>query len=86
MYKITFLASAEKELEALPNDEISRIVKKIECLSINPKPPGVKKLNAKIDLWRIRSGNYRIIYSILKNELIIEIIRIRHRKEAYRKK
>ena len=86
MYNITFLASAEKELEALPNVEVLRIIQKIDGLSVNPKPPGVKKLTAKFDLFRIRSGNYRIIYSILKNELVIEIIRIRHRKEVYRKR
>lgn len=85
MYKITFLASALRELEFLPNVEISRILKKIEGLALNPKPNDVKKLKASIELWRIRSGNYRIVYTILKNELIIEIIRIRHRKDAYRK-
>lgn len=85
MFDIVFTTSAEKELENLPVVEIHRVLLKIENLSDNPKPPGVKKLKGKTGLWRIRSGNYRIIYSILKNELIIEIIRIRHRKEAYRK-
>ena len=85
MFDIVFTTSAEKELENLPVVEIHRVLLKIENLSDNPKPHGVKKLKGKTGLWRIRSGNYRIIYSIFKNELIIEIIRIRHRKEAYRK-
>ena len=73
-YKIVFTKSAEKELFKLPDIEIGRILEKIKNLSFNPAPSGVQKLKGKINLWRIRSGNYRIIYSILEKELIIEII------------
>lgn len=85
MYFVVFTRSAIKELESLPSAEIGKIIKKIEALSINPRPSGVKKIVGRIDLWRIRSGNYRIIYSIKDDKLVIEIIRIRHRKEVYKK-
>ncbi|MCF8235400.1 MAG: type II toxin-antitoxin system RelE/ParE family toxin [Bacteroidales bacterium] len=84
MYRILFTKSAEKELFKLSNQEIERILKKIKSLSTNPKPSDAIKLKGKIDLWRIRSGKYRIVYSIIKKNLIIEIVRIRHRKESYR--
>lgn len=85
MYKIVFTASAEKELQQLPEVEIIRILHKIETLSENPKSLHAVKIIGKQGLWRIRSGNYRIVYSIQNRQLIIEIIRIRHRKEAYRR-
>lgn len=85
MYFVVFTRSAIKELESLPSHEIGKIIRKIEALSINPRPYGVKKIAGKLDLWRIRSGNYRVIYSIWDEKLVVEIIRIRHRKEVYKK-
>lgn len=85
MFYVVFTRSATKELESLPSTVIGKIIRKIEALSINPRPSGVKKIVGRIDLWRIRSGNYRIIYSIKQDKLVIEIIRIRHRKEVYKK-
>jgi len=82
--KIVFSKSAEKELFKLPDIEIGRILEKIKSLSLNPTPTDVQKLKGKINLWRIRSGNYRIIYSIVEEKITIEIIRIRHRKDSYR--
>ena len=84
MYRIVFSKSAEKELLNLPEREIPKIINRIETLSDEPYPKGAKKLAGKINLWRIRSGNYRIVYSITKKILTIDIIRIRHRKDAYR--
>lgn len=84
MYKILFAKSAEKELLNLPFAEIDKILEKIKHLASNPYPSGTKKLIGKFGLWRIRSGNYRIIYSIEGKELIVEIIRIRHRKDSYK--
>ncbi len=84
MYKIIFSKSAEKELLNLPEREIPRIIHRIETLSDDPFPRGAKKLAGKINLWRIRFGNYRIVYSITQKILTIDIIRIRHRKDTYR--
>ena len=84
MYSIVFTVSAEKELLKLNKADILKILQKIERLAENPKPTNSIKIKGKLNLWRIRSGNYRIIYSLIEDELIIEIIRIRHRKDVYR--
>jgi mRNA interferase RelE/StbE len=84
MYKIVFTSSAEKELVKLPQKDGDIIFEKIEKLAINPRPVGVKKLENKIGLWRVRIGNYRVVYSISDKQLLIEIIRIAHRKDIYR--
>lgn len=84
MFKIFFTSSAEKELQKLSDADIKRIILKISSLSENPNPSGCKKIKGRKGLWRIRSGSYRIIYTIFRDKLIIEVIRIRHRKEIYR--
>ena len=82
-YKILIKKSAVKELETIPKKDLQKIVKRINDLSDNPLPHGVQKLSHK-EHYRIRQGNYRIVYSIKKNELVIYIIKIGHRKEIYR--
>lgn len=82
-FKITFARSASKELEVLPRAIIERILFEIESLSDNPFPKGCKKLKGDHNRWRIRVGDYRVIYSVATNELVVDIIRIRHRKEVY---
>ena len=84
MYSIVFTVSAQKELLKLKKADILKILQKIESLAENPKPTNSIKIKGKLSLWRIRSGNYRIIYSLIEDELIIEVIRIRHRKDVYR--
>ena len=85
MYKVVFTLSAEKELLKLPEKELLRIISKIEELIKDPHPHGSIKLKTKEGLWRLRCGNYRIIYSLINEKMIVEIIRIRHRKDAYSK-
>ena len=82
-YSITFARSARKELEALPNSLIIRIFSKIEALSIQPRPNGCRKLQGFTNLWRIRIGDYRAIYSIDDKAKIVDIIAVRNRREAY---
>ena len=82
-YSITFARSARRELEALPNSLIIRIFSKIEALSIEPRPNGCRKLQGFINLWRIRIGDYRVIYSIDDSTETIDIVAVRHRREAY---
>ena len=90
LYSIEFNKKAQKELEKLPTLIAVRIINQIEALQENPYPNWHKKLKnfnfpwyEVFPLYRIRVGNYRIIYSIKNNELKIEIIRIGHRKEVY---
>ena len=82
-YSISFVRSARKELESLPNPLLRRILTKIETLAKNPRPAGCKKLKGARDLWRIRIGEYRVVYSVLDREVRIEIITVRHRSQAY---
>ena len=82
-YSITFARSARKELEALPNSLIIRVFSKIEALCIEPRPSGCRKLQGLTNLWRIRIGDYRVIYSIDDKTETIDIVAVRHRREAY---
>ena len=83
-YEITFARSARKELQALPLNVTERILTKIESLASNPRPPGCKKLSGPTRLWRLRVGDYRIVYDIDDEERVVDISVIRHRSVAYR--
>jgi mRNA interferase RelE/StbE len=83
-YQITFARSARHELERLPINTAIRILKKIENLADEPRPHGCKKLQGPIQLWRIRVGEYRVVYKIEDKNQVIDISVIRHRSEAYR--
>ena len=77
--------SAVKELRRIDRKVVPRIVKAVESLSSNPFPVGVRKLYSSEHSYRIRVGDYRVIYTVFESHLVIEIIRIRHRKDIYRK-
>jgi len=83
-YSIFFKASAVRELEAIPKRDIQRIVERIAGLAHEPRPPGSEKLSGQ-ERYRIRQGNYRIIYSIQDVELTIWVVKIGHRREVYRR-
>ena len=82
-YKIEIKRSAVKELNSIPQKEIGKILRKMKSLSSNPRPEGCTKLTNRED-YRVRVGNYRIIYSIHDDILVIIAIKIGHRKEVYR--
>jgi mRNA interferase RelE/StbE len=85
MYQLRIVKSALKEMEELPIKVNREIGKEIEALADNPRPNGCKKLKAEKEyLWRIRVGNYRVIYSIEDVIKIIEIRKVGHRKEIYK--
>jgi mRNA interferase RelE/StbE len=84
MYSVYFRKSARKELEQLPKTVVKNLVPIIESLADNPRPANSKKLiGQEENLWRIRNGNYRVIYLIDDDIQIIDIRRIRHRKDVY---
>ncbi|TVR80850.1 MAG: type II toxin-antitoxin system RelE/ParE family toxin [Chitinophagaceae bacterium] len=84
MYEISITRSAAKELRSIPKHAIKRIVDNIDLLAQNPRPEGSKKIKGtKLNLWRIRIGNYQVVYDIQDKIKIIEIIKIGHRKEIY---
>jgi mRNA interferase RelE/StbE len=82
-YKILVKRSAEKELSQLPRSYLVPILKIISSLSENPGPAGSEKLSGE-DKYRIRKGRYRIVYSVQDRDLIIWVVKISHRKQAYR--
>ena len=84
LYQITFARSARKELQALPLAVAERILSRIEILSDNPGPSGCKKLRGPTRLWRLRVGEYRIVYDINDETRVVDISIVRHRSEAYR--
>jgi mRNA interferase RelE/StbE len=82
-YNIFFRQSVLKDLEGIPKKDVKAILKKIEGLGDNPRPVGCEKLSAK-DLYRIRQGKYRIVYSIQDYELTVWVVKVGHRKDVYR--
>lgn len=82
-YKLLIKPSATKELEVLLKKDRQRIVTRIQSLSDEPRPPGCEKLSGH-DLYRVRQGNYRVLYSVQDADLVIVIITIGHRREVYR--
>ena len=83
-YKIIIKSSAAKELKRLPKTDVQRITSKIQALSKEPRPQGCEKLSAQ-ERYRIRQGNYRIIYSIEDYKLIVYVVKIAHRGSVYKK-
>ncbi len=75
--------SAAKEIEAIPKRDRRRIVAKIRSLSSDPRPPGCEKLSGH-DQYRVRQGNYRILYEIHDLDLIVVVVKVGHRREVYR--
>jgi mRNA interferase RelE/StbE len=84
-YKMFIKKSAANELENIPKKDLKKIVKSIQSLAENPRPRGSKKISAQ-ERYRIRQGNYRIVYSIQDEELAVQIFKIGHRQEIYRSK
>jgi mRNA interferase RelE/StbE len=85
MYTIIFDKSAEKDLDKLPRTIIKRVIGTISNLAKVPRPHGIKKLKGSTeDLYRVRCGDYRVIYSIEDVIKIVNIKNVRHRKDIYR--
>lgn len=82
-YRVEYKPAAERDLLALPPDVQRRIRPKIDALADNPRPHGVKKLKGEENTWRIRVGDYRVIYEIHDRILLVLVLRIRHRGSAY---
>jgi len=83
-YQIEWKSSALRELNRLDRQAIPRLIPAVESLSTNPLPSGVRKLQGSRHTYRLRVGDYRIVYELFESRLIVEIVRVRHRKDAYR--
>ena len=84
-YRVKIKSSAQKEIRKLPGKELrDKVVDIINSLYTNPLPDESKKIKGSKNIYRIRQGTYRVVYQIYKDQLLIIIIRVRHRKDAYR--
>ena len=83
-YVVVFARSARKELQNLDPQVARRILKQIEALVTNPRPSGVVKLEGAMDLWRIRIGEWSVVYRISDRDRLVDVIAVRHRSDAYR--
>lgn len=84
-YTVEILPKAKKQLAILPAEDRRRIGKKIDTLEVNPRPAGCIKLSGEDDLYRLRVGDYRLVFSIQDDILYVLVIRIGHRREVYRR-
>ena len=83
-YAVVFARSARKELQNLDPQVTRRIFKQVEVLVTDPRPSGVVKLEGATDLWRIRVGQWRVVYRVSDRERLVDVIAVRHRSDAYR--
>ena len=81
-YTIILTKRAEKQLDKLPDNIAEPIIEAIGDLSKNPRPNGYKNLKSR-DGYRIRIGDYRVIYEVFDDELVIDVIKLGHRKDIY---
>jgi mRNA interferase RelE/StbE len=82
-FEIRFKQSVAKDLRQVPKKDVARILKRIEGLRDEPRPPGAEKLSGR-EKYRIRQGVYRILYEIRNNELLVVVVKIGHRRDVYR--
>jgi len=82
-YRITFKKSVSKDLKKIPKNDILRILEVIKALAADPRPPQSKKLSGQ-EKFRLRQGNYRILYSIEDDQLIVQVVKVGHRRDVYR--
>ena len=82
-YKLFFKKSVQKDFDAVPKKDLKRILKRIEALAEDPRPPGCEKLTGQ-KRYRLRQGRYRIVYSIQDDELTVWVVKVGHRKNIYR--
>jgi mRNA interferase RelE/StbE len=82
-YKLFFKMSVQKDLNAIPKEDLRRILKRIEGLAEDPRPAGCEKLTGQ-ERYRLRQGRYRILYSIQDDELTVWVVKVGHRKDIYR--
>ncbi len=84
MHEVLLERTAERDLRKLPQAEFHRLVARIKALGEEPRPSGSRKITGSKNDWRIRVGTYRVIYEIDEKAKVVKVMRVRHRREAYR--
>lgn len=82
-YRVVIKKSAAKEIEKISKPDRIRIIEKIRTLAFDPHPAGSKKLSG-LEKYRMRQGNYRILYQVIENELVISVVKVGHRQSVYK--
>lgn len=82
-YELRFKASVAKDLRGVPRADVRRILDRIETLRDDPRPPDCEKLSAQ-ERYRLRQGNYRMLYTVSDAEVVVEVVKVGHRREVYR--
>ena len=83
-YRIEVSATAERQIRKLPRADQLRVVRAVQALSTDPRPPGCRKLSGYEDVFRVRIGRYRVLYSIEGRRLVIILLKVGDRKDIYR--
>ncbi|MEO7195071.1 MAG: type II toxin-antitoxin system RelE/ParE family toxin [Pseudonocardiaceae bacterium] len=83
-YAVEFERSAKKNLDRLDSPIRARVLRKVATLADDPRPPGATRLVGADDLWRIRVGDYRVVYAIEDDQLIVIVVRVAGRGKVYR--
>jgi mRNA interferase RelE/StbE len=81
-YKLLFKKSVARDLRALPNGDVRKILRRIDALADDPRAVGCQKLSGR-EFYRVRQGAYRIVYGIIDDQLIVHIIKVGHRSKVY---
>lgn len=84
MYEVYLERRAEQELRRLSTRNFQSIITRIRALADNPRPAGCREISGSKNDWRIRIGDYRVIYEVTDRENAVRVMRVRHRSEAYR--
>ena len=84
LYSVVIKRSAEKELRAVPLSDLKRVIDRIRGLAQQPRPSGCEKLSGESERYRIRQGDYRIVYGIADAALRVDVVKVGHRREVYR--
>ena len=82
-YELRFKPSVAKDLRGIPPADVRRILARVESLRDDPRPPGCEKLSTQ-ERYRLRQGNYRILYTVADAGVVVEVIKVGHRREVYR--
>lgn len=82
-YELRFKKSVAKDLRSIPKIQVARILRRVESLRDDPRPPASEKLSGQ-DRYRVRQGVYRIIYEVIDEVLILTVVKVAHRKRVYK--
>lgn len=82
-YELRVKPSVRRDLRAVPREQVRHILNRIEALRDDPRPPGSEKLSSQ-ERYRVRQGDYRILYTVNDTELLVEVVAVGHRRDIYR--